>query len=108
MPDGGAWPSRRRRRIHRSSKGRGRVDVPSVLVEQEAHGIRVSVLHREVEGGIRNYDGSLKEGEGDKELDGVTKNSMGVMRREVKNMTHSVVQETPTVFFPYLVDSTTN
>ncbi len=54
-----------------------------------------------------NY-GSLKEGEGDKELDGVTKNSMGVMRREVKNMTHSVVQETPTVFFPYLVDSTTN
>jgi hypothetical protein len=31
-------------------------------------------------GGIRNYD-SLKEGEGNKELDGVTKNSMGVMRR---------------------------
>ena len=31
-------------------------------------------------GGIRNY-GSLKEGEGDKEFDGVTKNSMRVMRR---------------------------
>jgi hypothetical protein len=28
-------------------------------------------------GGIENY-GSLKEGEGDKEFDGVTKNSMGV------------------------------
>ncbi len=31
-------------------------------------------------GGIRNY-GSLKEGEGDKELNGVTNNSMRVMRR---------------------------
>ncbi len=54
MPDGGAWPSRHQRRIHRLSKGRGKVDIPFVLVEQEAHGVRVSVLRREVE--RRHYE----------------------------------------------------
>jgi hypothetical protein len=37
-------------------------------------------------GGIESY-GSLKEGEGDKEFDGVTKNPMGVMRRVYKRAT---------------------
>ena len=84
----GVWPRcrrRRRPRIHRLSKGRGRVEalvcprLPSCSRMRTASACRCCCATR-WSGGIRNY-GSLKEGEGDKEFDGVTKNSMRVMRR---------------------------